>query len=476
MNWNVYDILEATRGRVFQGAENKSLDKLILRSIETDSRKLEEGSVFIAIKGERFDGHDFIPDAIGKGARVVIFDRPEKIQTLIERNPEVLFIEVEDTRKALGDLALYRRQRFNRPVIGVTGSNGKTSTKEMIALVLSSKFRVFKTPQNWNNDIGVPLSIFQIDDSHDIAVLELGINHPGEMEELVRISMPNVGVITNIQPAHLEGLKSEESVFREKTILWDMLPEGGTIIANADDPRLYEHAVNSDKRVITFGTSDYAHVRVRDISVNLDGTRFAVLYNGQTFNALLPCYGSHHVLNASAAIASGICFGISPDDALNQLTEWKPVSHRMQKIDLVDGTVIFDDCYNANPVSMRRAIETLSHLATKYNRFFIAVVGDMKELGEKSEQFHKEIGEELANANPFAVASLGKLGVVILEEVRKRHSGIPLLAAEEPDEVVEWLQRNWRSGAIVLFKASRAIALENVIEPIVSWKGKVAGQ
>ncbi len=472
MKWNAYDVLDATGGRVYQADENRSLDRFVIKSIETDSRKLKPNSLFIAIKGERFDGHDFVLDAINKGSRVIIFDSLDKIRSLIKNNPGVLFIEVEDTRKALGNLALHRRQRFSGPVIAVTGSNGKTSTKEMVALVLSSKFRVFKTPQNWNNDIGVPLSIFQIDDFHDIAVLELGINHPGEMKELVRISLPDIGIITNIQPAHLEGLKSEESVFREKTTLWNMLPESGTIIANADDPRLFEYAKNSNKKVITFGTSDYAHVQVENISINLQGTEFTVRCNDQTFRALFPGYGVHHVLNAAASIACGICFDIHPDDALKQLTNWVPVVHRMQKIDLIDGTIIFDDCYNANPVSMGKAIETVSYLATKYNRTFIAVLGDMRELGERSELFHREIGEKLAKANPYAAASLGKLGAAILEEVRKRHSNIPLLAAEKPDEVVEWLQKNWQEGSLMLFKASRAIALENVIEPIVSWKGR----
>ncbi len=474
MKWTLTSILEATNGELHRTGELKSRESIEFLSIETDTRTLNPGALFVAIKGENFDGHDFVTEAINKGARGIIFEDYIKISQLIEKFPDVPFVGVKSTRKALGDLALFRRKLFNGSVVAITGSNGKTSTKEMTALVLSAKFQVFKTPHNWNNDIGVPLSVFQISDNDDIAVLELGINHTGEMRELARVALPDVGLITNVQPAHLEGLSSEDKVLEEKVLLWDNLSDNGVIVTNFDDARLMKRAEATGKKIISFGMGDGADVHAKDISITMEGTEFTVEYNGERERVSFSAYGQHHVLNALAAIAVGTHFGVSLIDVAHKLSGWSPVSHRMQKIELSDGTVIFDDCYNANPGSMQRAIETVSHIAFQYNRPFVAVVGDMKELGDNSVAFHEQIGEKLAASPVKSVISIGEFGKVISEKAKQKRSDMQVFSAETHEGIVDWLKSNWIEGAVILFKASRSMTLEKAIEPLIQWKGKVS--
>jgi len=473
MNWSLDDVLVATDG-ILMGRRHS--DEILFSFIETDTRKLEPGSVFVAIKGERFDGHDFIMEAIKKGAGAIVYSRSD-ITDSIHTVPGVYFVYVEDTRKALADLACFRRRKFPGPMIGVTGSNGKTSTKEMIALVLGRKYRVFKTPANWNNDIGVSLSIFQMPDDVDAVVLELGINHFGEMDQLVDVVEPTVGVITNIQPAHLEGFDSLEGVLREKTKLWQKLPNDGVAVINLDDPLLAKYAAGLTKSKITFGRSVNADVHVEGlIDLSLDGMTFSVRFGEKVVPCNLRAFGEHYVMNALCAVAVGLQLGVSLDDAVEALRAWTLVEHRMQKMELSDGTIIFDDCYNANPGSMTRAIETVAFLAEKHKRPLVLVLGDMKELGRDSENLHGKIGKIAASKNPHMVVTAGREAKAIFEEFQK---GCATLSYHfdagdggkiDHSMIAQWLQKNWIAGAIFLFKASRAMEFEKVIDQIMQWK------
>ncbi|SFM51106.1 UDP-N-acetylmuramoyl-tripeptide--D-alanyl-D-alanine ligase [Thermodesulforhabdus norvegica] len=464
MQWRLADLLQATEGRLIQGSGAGDGSE-VFNFISTDTRTLKPGSVFVALRGERFDGHDFVEEAVKKGAKAVIVDRD-----VLPLTAEACFIKVENTRSALARLAIYRRQRFSGPVVGVTGSNGKTSTKEMIASVLENRFRVWKNPGNWNNDIGVPLSILEMPDQSNAAVLELGVNHPGEMSELVRIAEPNVGVITNIQPAHLEGFGSEDGVFREKTVLWNALPPDGLAVVNRDDPRLSKAELILKVPSVSFGLEADADVWVpggkASVRLDVSGTSFPVRFGGQRAEVNLPVWGDHYVVNALAAVAVGVHFGIDLRASAEKLRMWRPAPHRMNVHNLKDGTVLVDDTYNANPGSVKKAIETVAQVARKVGRNFVAVLGDMKELGAEAERLHKEVGLFLVSFEPVLIVTLGEMAKKMLEDVegsrRKAwvHAGSHEEAAAKVMEMVE-------SGAVILVKGSRSMTMERVVEKLI---------
>ncbi len=465
--WTLEEILKATGGSLLYG-ESSSYK---FSDISTDSRKIGENSVFIALMGERFDGHDFLEDALKRGARCLIVDKNielSKLQASVSHSFSV--VKVENTLKALGEIGRYRRSLFKGPVIGVTGSNGKTSTKEMISKVLEGKFRVLKNPMNWNNNIGLPLSIFQLEDTHEVAVLEMGINHPGEMDELVYIAQPTIGVITNIQKAHLEGLESEDKICAEKTKLWKGLPKDGLAVLNVDDERLvkaYQKICKTPS--ISFGIIKEADIRALPESIKLarEGTFYNVRYRGKTFSFRIPVLGEHFIYNSLSALAVSLHFGITLEDSSLALSQYKPVPHRMELHTLSDGTVIVDDAYNANPGSMLRAIETVSKVAQREAKPFIAILGDMRELGAESELLHREIGRELVKAKPAMVITLGEYGSYIADSARL--GGIEMVFSGFSHEgVLEIMMEHWMPGAWILVKGSRAMAMEKIVEELLT--------
>ncbi|MGC8718638.1 MAG: UDP-N-acetylmuramoyl-tripeptide--D-alanyl-D-alanine ligase [Thermodesulforhabdaceae bacterium] len=471
--WIIDDVIKATGGQVVVNSGEKSRFK----GISTDSRKIEPGNIFVALVGERFDGHDFLLDAVRAGAECLIIDKPLESfnagKALLEmtsaRGTLPAVVRVGNTLTALGDLAKYRRSFFKGPVVGVTGSNGKTSTKEMIAQVLDGSFHVLKNPMNWNNNVGLPLSLLQLEPYHSAVVLEMGINHPGEMDQLVAIASPTVGVITNIQKAHLEGLESEEVICREKTKLWHALPQDtGCAIVNRDDPWLYKSSERLQRIAkIFFGIKGEADVTVEgEIRCSREGTTFNVRCGRNRATVSLSVLGEHFALNALSALAVGVHLGVPLDVAAHRLSSWKPVSHRMECVPLSDGTVIVDDTYNANPGSMLRAIETVAGLAYRENRPFIAVLGDMKELGDASEELHRMIGRELARRNVSGLFTLGTLAGFIADEGRK--GGIPVvIEAHDHSTLIEAIIEHWLPGAWLLVKGSRSMRMEQVVEGLV---------
>lgn len=467
MDWTLDDIIQATRGRLLVRPTDGTVRE-VFTSIGTDTRTLASGSVFIALKGERFDGHEFLDDAVKKGASAIIVERADPT---IFKWKDIFIILVGDTRKALGELGRYRRLRFKGPVVGITGSNGKTSTKEMIASVLSERFTVWKTPGNWNNDIGVPLSIFAVKDEHTALVLELGINHPGEMTELVRIAQPTVGVITNIQLAHLEGFGSEDGVLREKIVLWRALPPHGLAVINRDDVRLARAELALTRATISFAIEENADVWVegglKGIDIDLYGTQCIVRFAGQTTELRLPVWGMHYVSNALASIATGVHFGISLEDAAKRLGSWKPAHHRMDIHRLPNGTIIVDDGYNANPGSMKRAIETVGNLSRKYGVPFVAVLGDMKELGEESEKLHQDVGSFLVQFRPYLVVTLGDMASRMMDGIPLYRWGGMCICAENHDHAALIIRDQAPHGAFVLVKGSRSMTMEKVIEHLL---------
>ncbi len=483
--WQLETVIEATGGEVIlrwppttYGNETHHNG---FHTIGIDSRTVEEGAIFVALKGERFDGHDFLEEAVRRGARCLIVERSlteyphgetflSWLQTTPPPHRTVVVVRVGSTLQALSDLARSRRLAFHGAVVGVTGSNGKTSTKEMIACVLEGRFPVHKTPMNWNNNIGLPLSLFGLAPHHRVAVLELGVNHPGEMDELVSVAQPTIGVITNVHKAHLEGMESEEIICAEKTKLWMALPRGeGCAIVNRDDPRLLAASQRlTDVKVYSYSLRGGATLTVEgEVRCSRNGTAFTVHAEGKRVEVRLSVLGAHFAANSLAAMAVGYHLGVPLEEASALLSSWQAVPHRMERHILPDGTVLIDDTYNANPGSTIRAITTDAQAASQEHRPFLAVLGEMRELGTSSRELHRLVGVHLATHKPAAVFTLGTDAALIAEEARR--AGVPtVFVGLDHESILDVMAEAWIPGAWVLVKGSRSMKMERIVEGLLA--------
>jgi UDP-N-acetylmuramoyl-tripeptide--D-alanyl-D-alanine ligase len=461
MTWTVAQIVEATRGRLAQG----NLRSEVLR-INTDSREAALGDCFVALVGENFDGHDFLEATVTLGASALVVR--EGLGSVMAP-AEVAIVAVPDTLNALGHLARFHRHQYTLPVVGITGSNGKTSSKEMLAKILEQDRNVLKNKGNFNNLVGVPLTLLQLNSQHKVAVVEMGINIPGEMVRLVEISQPTAGLITNIQPAHLQGLKSADAILAEKGKLLQGLGPEGIAIINVDDERLSGFAEGLAARKITYSITDQsADVHVLG-KVHLDdrGSSFKLALGEEPLEVFLPVLGMHQAQNAVAAAAAAYALGVSAAGVAQGLANHVPVTQRMQVQQLADGTRILNDTYNANPVSTVAAVETVA--SVRGARPFIAVLGEMRELGERSRALHHQVGEQVGLLGVDRLITLGEMA----EEIGKgaQLTGMrpeQCFHARDHREVVTLLQENWQSGAWILIKGSRGMRMERVVEGILA--------
>lgn len=355
---------------------------IYVRGVSIDTRTINKGDIFIAIKGKKYDGHDFIKIAEQKGACAIICSK--------DVNSKLPILKVKDTVIALQELALYYRKCLNVKVIAVTGSNGKTTTKNMISTVLSSKYRVFSTDRNYNNEIGLPMSIFEVDDNYDIAVLEMGMNHLGEIKKLSDIAKPDIAIITNIGKAHIGNLISQENILRAKLEITSGLSNNGTLILNSDDNFLKD-IKSSDFQISFIGcnNSDNNHLSAKNIVSTSNLTSFEVLYQNESFNCNIPIIGKHNVSNALFAISCGIYFDISIKKSIKSLERYISSPMRCEK-SLINGVTIIKDYYNSSPESVRCAVELLSDYSTDSKK--IAILGQMSELGSESKKEHFNLG------------------------------------------------------------------------------------
>ncbi len=447
-------VIEACRGELMSGDPDTKIT-----GVSTDTRTLKPGDLFFALTGESSDGHKFLADAFAKGAVGVVVSR--KVET------RQLAIRVDDTLLALGDLAWYYRSRFDPVVVGVTGSVGKTTTREMIAAVVASRGPALKSAGNFNNEIGVPLTLFELTPKHKTAVIEMAMRGPGQIEYLAKIARPSIGVITNIHISHIELLGSLDAIADAKGELLDHLPTDGAAILNADDA-YYEYLKRrANARVVSFGESEGAEIRATSAGLDSRGCcTFQVSTPRGSFEVRIPVPGEHNIKDALSAIAVGEVLDIPHDDMRDALANFKPPEKRSNVIPTRSGVVVIDDTYNAGPASMLSALKTLKMMEGGRK---IAVLGDMLELGEHALNAHLEIGKAAAVNGVDMLIVVGQLARLISRGALD--AGLPVSAVLECDDsyqAARELPEKLRERDVVLVKGSRAMKMERVVEALLA--------
>jgi len=457
-------ILKATGGRLLVSNTIVESNRQPVRGVSIDSRTLQPGEVYFALPGQRFDGHDFVGRALAIGAAAaVVSERWIREGLKSKRRDQIgedtALIVVTDPLSALQEVAAEHRRRLAPVLIGVTGTNGKTTTKDMLAAVLSRQGATLKTEGNFNNQIGVPLTLLRLRPKHRLAVVEMGMSGPGEIRRLAFISRPQHGLITNIGPAHLLQMHDLESIAQAKFELLEMLPDDGLAFLNADDERLRSQNIIPPNRTVTFGMSPKATCRAEDVRLlGTEGTAFTVPGLG-VFQ--IPTWGRHNVFNALAAIAAGRELGVGADDLRAALSTFLCSPMRMERLQIGPITV-FNDAYNANPPSMRAALEVLVGAPAAGRR--IAVLGDMCELGSEEIPAHREIGRLVATLSPDELVTVGELAAEIRQEALSRgYSARQSRHCATAGEAALVLKEMLRDGDVVLLKASRAIHMEEIL-------------
>jgi UDP-N-acetylmuramoyl-tripeptide--D-alanyl-D-alanine ligase len=431
--------------------------------VVTDSRAVRPGNLFVALRGERFDAHEFATQAVDAGAAAVIVERGTSLPD------HVSAVEVDDTLLALGELARAHRDAWNGKVVAITGSVGKTTTKDLTAAALqSSGHRVLKTAGNLNNRIGVPMTLFQLDETIDTAVIEMGTSEPGAIARLAEIAVPDVAIVTRASLAHTEGLGSVEAVADEKVSLLHAIAQDGVTVAYGDDPPLKKRAsVVRAKRKLFYGHAAGNDVRVIDWDVDAGGTQARFQVRGQEVEIAMRLLGEGAVLNAAGALA--IAFGLesSLEDAARGIARVAPSPGRMQPRGGSGDGLIIDDSYNANPASLDVALNTARAIAAKREAPLVAVLGDMKELGVHSEEAHLKVGELVSDAGVFLFVGCGEAmrGAVASANAR----GVDTLWFEDAAECGEFRGR-LPLNAVILVKGSRSMEMERVIAPLLEGK------
>lgn len=474
--FTVEELREVISVKVLAGDPSPSAKRRI-RSISTDSRSIRRGDLFVALKGDRFDGHEFVPAVLAKGAAgAIVHDsyrlpQGKNIRAAGATRNEPFLFGVQDPLFAYQQLATHHRSRFEIPVVAVTGSNGKTTTKDMVAGVLMQRWRTLKTEGNFNNRIGVPHTLFRLTARHQAAVIEMGVDHRGQTTRLCEIVRPTIGIITNIGPDHLEFFGSMEGSAQAKAELLDLLPAKETAVLNADDPYFDYLASRAQCRVISFGLSEKADVRATNVSSDVrKGTTFGLLFPGKSrpTPAVIKVHGVHNVTNALAAAAVGFALNL-PSAAIAQgLARFRPAAMRSQVV-THHGVQIVNDCYNANPASMKAALQLLAQWSPARER--VAVLGDMLELGRETQQMHRDVGQFVATLPLSRLIVCGELGREIAGGARQAGmSDSAIVEMSDATSAAELLKKTVRQGDVVLVKASRGMRMEQIVQVLTGMK------
>ena len=465
----VKELLEATGGNLLLGQEDQHAGHISL-----DSRKMEGDDLFVPIVGERVDAHGFLCQAIASGAAAVFTSehhRWEDVKASVrqqcggnrEQEKKALgaaWIEVPDTKKALQDLGSFCRKRLTLPLVGITGSVGKTTTREMIAEALSAGFLVYKTPGNSNSQVGVPITIAEIPQSAEIGVIELGMSEPGEMERISRVARVDCAVITNIGVAHIEQLGSQEHILEEKLHIQDGMPAEGILFLNGDDPLLASVVPKEGRKRVLYGLGRDCDYRAEDLHLEEGYPVFTAVHGDRSVRVRLQVMGSHMVSNAMAALAVADTYGLSMEKAALALGQFKGYKGR-QQIFQWGGVTVIDDSYNASPVSMKAGLEVLASVKGEGRR--IAVLADMKELGLEAVRFHEEIGAYIGEHPLDMVLLLGELASCIGSGMDAARAVTPHIEMDRLAQVEEWLDEHIKEGDCILFKGSNSMKLSEAV-------------
>lgn len=450
-------------GRIveFLQATGKYDPKAIAQAYSIDSRTIQAGDLFFAVKGERLDGHDYVDHALQHGAAAAVV-RKDAVERYASRTNLLI---VEDTLLALQALAVAMRRLWGKPVIGITGSMGKTTTKDATAHLLSVRYKVHKSVGNFNNHFGLPLGLLKLQPEHEVAVIEMGMNHAGEIAALARIAQPDIGVVTCVAPVHLEFFDSIAGIARAKYELIESLPHHGTAILNADDDYVCQFGRDYKGKVVRYGTKPHADVRAENIAMlGATGSRFDVVVGKMRQTATSPLLGRHNILNVLGALSAALERGVPFEQVVKAISTLEAGDKRGQVLQLGNIAVI-NDCYNSSPKALMAAVDSLMDVPAKRH---IVVAGEMLELGSSSEQLHQECGRYIASKKVDLLLGVRGLAAGMVKEASKW--GAETGFVETPDEAGNYLARETRDGDMVLLKASRGVKLERALE---RWKEKI---
>lgn len=447
---NLQEIVKATKGALLKEADVKEI-----KAVSTDTRKIEEGTMFIALKGENFNGNNYVLDAFNKGAKIAIVD--EVKCDLNELKEDVALIKVQNTGRALMDLAKFYREKLGLKVVGITGSAGKTSTKDLVAAVLSDKYKVFKTKGNFNNEIGLPLMILELDSTYDVAILEMGMRGLGQIKELAEIASPDLGIITNIGISHIEILKTRENILKAKMEIATFFDKNNTLVVCGNDDFLGA-LPEAQYKIVKTGVGENFEIGSKNIALEELSSKFTV-YDGEKeeeFSLDMP--GEHNISNLMLGIAIAKELGVSFEEMKRGLKNIEATSMRLELIKK-DGFSILNDCYNSSPVAVKSAIDVMKNIEGKRR---IAVLGTMRELGHKSEEAHMEIGKYAKENGIEKVLCFGDFS----ENIKEGY-GEGCTVYENKEELIKDLLNIICEGDIILVKASRSLKFEEITKALL---------
>ena len=450
-------LLEAVDGTLL--GEFSDLDATFT-AVDTDSRNIRPGSLFIPLQGERFDGHAFLPAALSAGAAGCLTAR-----TRDSYEPGKFYVKVRSTQRALRDLARWYKKQFDIPFVCITGSVGKTTTKDMVAAVLGEKFRVLKTEGNFNNNIGLPLTLLRLDREDEICVLEMGMNHAGEIEYLSEIVEPDVALITNVGDSHIENLGSREGIFRAKCEIFSNMKRSGTVILNGDDEWLTTLKGQLPFPTVFVGRGEGLDYRATQ--VDSDGETHLncqVTTPRQSFSVCIPALGAHMVYPALMAAAVGELYGMTGEEIARGVKNFLPTKMRMNVMRLPGDVVVLNDAYNANPQSMRAAAAVLGDAK---DRRKVAIVGDMLELGPSSDLFHRAVGQSFGEMGTDCLIAVGELARYLAEGAREAGMG-QVYRFDTLEQAMPIILEQLRPGTTILVKASRMMKFERIVEALAA--------
>jgi UDP-N-acetylmuramoyl-tripeptide--D-alanyl-D-alanine ligase len=447
-------LAEKMEGKILQGSPSCTFDKFNI-----DTRLTSQDELFFALTAER-NGHDYLPDAINNGAGGAVISEAISIP-----QKDFVLIQVDDTLKALQKLSQKTLQEMHVKIVGIAGSIGKTTTKEFTFTLLERKFKVLKSEGNFNNHIGLPLSILKLEKDHDIAILEMGMNHPGEISLLTQLAPPDMAVITNVKPVHLEFFDTLEDIALAKKEMLDGLKKSGIAVLNADDPFVQKIAEKWEGETIQFGLSSRCNIRAENIEISgLKGMNLELVYKQEKRSMTLPFFYKSYLYNFLAAAAVASIFQISPDEILAQTQKLKPYSMRGEFFQLKNNILLMDDSYNSNPAALEEALQDLSNLQAERK---IAILGDMLELGKKGSDYHFQAGMQAGKWGWDILATIGPLSIHMAEGAR--NSGMQqdqIFSFKDSDEAADWIDTFLKDGDFVFVKGSRGMKTEKVVNKI----------